>query len=185
MIEHIRRILREDLKRALHPAFAAEVGRQDFDLGIRAAAANGSDAIDEMLGAAVAQIVAIDAGHDHILQAHVGDGAREILRLLGVRRFGPAVGDIAERAAAGADLAENHEGRGAVAEAFVDIRAASFFAHGDEPVFAQLGLEVGNGITARDAHTNPRRLAQHWSVGELHRRSGDFIPRHLFDARLQ
>ena len=45
-------------------------------------------------------------------------------------------------AAARADLAQDHEGGGAVAEALVDVRAAGFLAHRDQAVLAQLALEL-------------------------------------------
>jgi hypothetical protein len=135
------------------------------------------------LCAAVAQVVAVDAGHHHVLQAHVGDGVGQVDRFLRIRRLGPAVGDVAERTAAGADLAEDHEGRGAVAEALMDVRAAGFLAHGHQAVLAQLGLELGDRIARGDAHADPRRLAQHRRVCELHRRAVDLVAAELFGAR--
>src|SRR3546814_2690207 len=62
---------------------------------------------------------------DLVLQAHVLHGLGQVQRLGRIRRLGPAMGDVAERAAAGADLPQDHEGRGAVAEALVDVRARS------------------------------------------------------------
>src|SRR5206468_6464760 len=48
------------------------------------------------------------------------DGFGEMPRLLGVRGERTAVRHVAERAAARADVAEDHEGRGALAEALGD-----------------------------------------------------------------
>src|SRR5690606_14962634 len=182
VVEHVRRVGRQDLQRALHPALAAKVRGQDLDLRARALPADGGDAVDEMLGPAITQVVAVDAGHHHVAQAHVGDGFGQPARLVRVRRLGPAVGDVAEAAAAGADLAEDHERGGAVAEALVDVRAAGVFAHRDQAVLAQLGLELLDRVAGRDADPDPRRLAQHWRIGELHRRTVDLFAGNLLHA---
>src|SRR5690606_27910382 len=74
---------------------------------------------------------------------------------------------------------------GAVAEAFVDFRAARFLAHGVQAIGAQLFLEPGDVVARRDAHPDPRRLAQHRRVGELHRRAGDLVAGDLAHARFE
>ncbi len=56
------------------------------------------NAIHEMLGAAVAQIITIHAGDDDILQLHGGDGLRQMQRLIGIRGGWPAMRHVAERA---------------------------------------------------------------------------------------
>jgi hypothetical protein len=89
-----------------------------------------ADDIDEVLGAAVAQIVAVDAGNHHIRSFR----ARRLIRpVRAARRVGRqrlAVADVAERAAAGADVAEDHEGGRAAPEAFADVGAGGFLADG-------------------------------------------------------
>ena len=67
-----------------------------------------------MGGAAVRQIVAIDRGDDRIGKAHVRHGLGEMVRLVGVGRRRPAMGHVAKRTAARAQIAQDHEGRGAV-----------------------------------------------------------------------
>ena len=57
----------ENLERALHPA--AKVRHQDLDRRVRRVLPHRRYAIDEMLRAAVSQIVAINAGNDDIRQA--------------------------------------------------------------------------------------------------------------------
>jgi len=146
VVEHVRRIGRQDLQRALHAALAAEVRGQDLDPGAGRARADRGDAVHEVLGTAIAQVVAVHAGDHHVPQPHVGHRVAQVHRLGRIRRLGTAVGHVAERAAAGTDLAEDHEGRRAVAEALVDVRAAGLLAHGDQPVLAQLRLEVGHRI---------------------------------------
>src|SRR5690606_11563841 len=103
----------EDLERPVEPA--AEIGYQYFDTRGRRQFADPADAVDEVRSAAVAQVVAIDAGDHHVTQAQRRDGAREVERFLGVEGIGPAVSDVAERATAGALVAHDHEGRGALA----------------------------------------------------------------------
>src|SRR5690606_26202755 len=98
------RVGRQDLQRAIHATAAAEIGGEDLDLRARRGRADGGDAVDEVLGAAVAQVVAVDAGDHHVLQAHVGDGLGQAPRLVGVWRLRAAVGDVAEAAAAGAHV---------------------------------------------------------------------------------
>jgi hypothetical protein len=95
-----------------------------------------------MAGAAVAQVVAVHAGDDHVLQLERGDGLGQVGRLVHVQRVGPAVAHVAERAAAGALVAHDHEGGRAVAKAFADVGAAGFFAHRVQLVLAQDLLDL-------------------------------------------
>jgi hypothetical protein len=55
---------------------------------------------------------------------------------------GPAVADVAERAAPGALVAHDHEGRGALAEALADVRAGGFLADRVQLVLAQDLLDL-------------------------------------------
>src|SRR5688572_24576953 len=82
-------------------------------------------------------------------------------RLLGIRRERPAMRDIAEGAAARADVAEDHERRRALAEALGDVRARSFLADGVQFLLAQDALDVVEArVRAGGAHADPRRLRQ-------------------------
>jgi hypothetical protein len=114
-----------------------------------------------VLGAAVAQIVAVDAGNDHIFQLSAATDSAEFARFVRVGRQRLAVADVAERAAAGADVAEDHEGGRAAPEAFADVGAGGFFADGVQLLLAQHGLdlaEAAGAVAGLDA--NPLRLAQ-------------------------
>src|SRR3954453_8042959 len=99
MVEYIRRRVAQHFEGTLHAALAAEIRREYLqpDAGIRRA--HFADAIGEMTGAAVAQIVAIDRSDHDIAQAHVADRGRQVPRFLGIRWLRPAVCDVAERAA--------------------------------------------------------------------------------------
>ena len=100
----------------------------------------------------------------------------------GIGGLGAAVGHIAEGAAAGADLAQDHERGGAVAETLVDVGAAGFFAHGDQVVLAEFFLEFLDGIAGRDSDADPARFAQGLDVLELHGAAGDLVACQLFIA---
>jgi len=90
--------------------------------------------LGEMMGAAVRQIVAIDAGDHHEAQFHLRGHFRDMARLFGVeRKFlldGRAFGNGTETTAARTQISEDHESRGAAVKAFVHVRAAGRFTHG-------------------------------------------------------
>ena len=112
------------------------------------------DAGDEVRRAAVAQVVAVDAGDDDVLQLQRRDRLGQVHRLVGVERIGPAVADVAERAAPRALVAHDHEGRRALAEALADVRARRFLAHRVQLVLAQDLLDlVEAGAAATPALT--------------------------------
>ena len=62
VVHHVGRSFGEDIERALEAP--PKIGDQHLDPGLGRALANRTDAIDEMTGTAVAQVVAVDAG-DH------------------------------------------------------------------------------------------------------------------------
>src|SRR5712691_1074851 len=79
-----------------------------------------------------------------------------MLRLLGIGRERPAVGDVAERAAPRAEVPEDHEGRGALAEALSDIGAGRLLANRVEIVLAEDLLDCVETRAGRGrAHPNP------------------------------
>ena len=100
--------------------------------------------------AAVAQVIAVDAGDDHVVERQRGDGLRQMPRLARIRRRRAPVGDIAKRAAPRAQLAQNHESGGAFAETFADIGTGGFFAYGIQLVLAQAAFDF---LEARAAGT--------------------------------
>jgi hypothetical protein len=98
----------------------------------------------------------------------LGDGLGQVFRLVRVERIGTAVADVAERAAAGALVAHDHEGRGALAEAFADVGAGRFFAHRHQVVGAQDVLdfvEAGGRRAGLDA--NPVGLLELFWAGMI------------------
>ena len=75
------------------------------------------------------QIVAVDRRDDGVLQAQLLDGLCHVLGLERVDRARGALGHRAETAVARAHVAQDHEGRGTLAPALVDVGAARFLAH--------------------------------------------------------
>jgi len=87
-----------------------------------------SDGLGEGPGTEIGEVVAIDAGDDQMPEVHRARGLGHTARLGGVELRRAAVGDGAVGAVPGADIAEDHEGRGAVLPALADIRAVCLFA---------------------------------------------------------
>src|SRR5687767_8006271 len=133
-----------------------------------------------MLRAAVPEIVAVDARDHDIGKTKKRNCFCQMPGLLGIRRERPAVRHVAERAAARADVAEDHESRGALAEALGDVRAGGFLAHRVQLLAAQDVLDLGEArVGAWRAHADPRRLRQRRrffrSLDELDRLSLAFV----------
>ena len=158
VVHHVRRRGREDRERPVEAA--AEIGREDLDPRAGREGAHGADAVDEMLRAAVAQVVAVHARDHHVGELHRGDGLAEVARLVGVQRLRPAVGHVAERAAARAQVAHDHERGGAVPEALADVGAGGLLADGVELRVAQDPLDLVEALPAAGAHADPLGLAQ-------------------------
>jgi len=127
----------EDVGVRVHDNFhgvarALEVGDEDFDLAAWDALANGLDGEGEEFGAAVLTVVTIHAGDDGVAEAEGGAGFGDAAGFVEIDRERCAFLDRAEPAAAGADVAENHEGGGAAVPAFADVGAGGAFADGVE-----------------------------------------------------
>ncbi len=130
-------VVREDLRRAPRARRRARRRRR----GSRASAPRprqpGSrpwtacDHRRPVAGAAVRQVVAVDRGDHRVAQAHARRTASATCSgsSASTPGAGPAGGHRAEAAAPGADLAQDHERRGAVlAPALVDVGAAGLLA---------------------------------------------------------
>ena len=79
--------------------------------------------------------------------AYLTDGQitrRQVQRLGRIRRLRAAVGHVAERAATGADSAEDHKGRGTVVETLGQVRARGFLTDGVQAVFTHRGFDALN-----------------------------------------
>ena len=140
---------------------AAKVGHEHFDLRVRRQRPRAADAVHIVLRAAVAQVVAVYAGDDHIVELERSNGLGEVFGFVGIERVGPAMSHVAKRAAARAFVAHDHEGGRAVAEAFADIGAGCLFADGNEFVAAQDVLDfVKTAAVAGRLDADPFGFAQ-------------------------
>ena len=146
---------------------ALEVGDEDFDLAAGRLAANFVDDHDEGAGAAEDVVVAIDAGDDGELEAESGDGFGDAAGLVEVDGLGAALGDGAESAAAGAEVAEHHEGGGFVVPALADVGALGGFADGVEVEGAGQLLEVVVVFAHGRAGVEPLGLGERAARGEV------------------
>ena len=92
----------------------------------------------------------------------------QVSRLVAVERIGPAMSDVAERAATRAFVAHDHEGRRSLAETFADVRARSLLADGDAACLAQdpLDLEEAAADGCR-LDANPGGLARQIGGGTI------------------
>ena len=123
----------EDVGACLHHrpqrrVLAVEVRDQDLHAHARRLAPKRADRLREDVGATVGQVVAGDARHDHVLQAHRADRLRDAARLVRVIPARPAGLHRAEPAGSGAGVAEDHDGGGALLPALADVRAARLLA---------------------------------------------------------
>ena len=75
-------------------------------------------------------------------QSQLGHRLGDVFGLIGVERARHAGLDVAECASAGAGVTHDHEGGGALAEAFADVRARGFLAHRVQLVLAQDLLDL-------------------------------------------
>jgi YVTN family beta-propeller protein len=125
VIENLRRITHDDFHRGVA---ALEIGDQNFDLATGDAFANGVDGEAEEFGAAVFPVVAVNAGDHRVLEAHEGASFGDAAGLVVIDSQRAALLHRAETAAAGADVTEDHESRGAAVPTFAHVGAGCAFA---------------------------------------------------------
>jgi len=135
VVHHVRRRGGKEVERHVEPP--AKIRHQDFDARLWRSLAHACDAVSEMLRTAIAQVVPVHAGDYHVEEIHRRDAVGELLRLCGIGRQRHTVADIAEGAAACAQLAEDHESGRALAKAFAYVRAGGFFAYRVQAVLTQ------------------------------------------------
>src|SRR5438067_3129713 len=167
VVDHVGRRGGEDLERAL--AAAAEIRDKDFDCRFRRSFSDCRNTIDEVLRAAVFQVVAIHAGDDDVRQLEMRDGFGEMARLRRIGGERTAMRHVAERAAAGADVAEDHEGGRALAEALGDVGAGGFLANGVQLLIPEYFFYlVKAGARHRRTHADPGRLCERRTRDDLY-----------------
>ena len=111
------------------------------------------------------QVVAGDAGHGRVLQAHGLHGGGDAARLVGVEVGRLAGVDLAEVAAPRALVAADEERRLAVFPALEDVGAAGFLADRVQALALHQALELGVLGTHRRARADPLGLALDGGLG--------------------
>ncbi len=109
---------------------AAKIGDEDFDGGLGIAVADGANGGGPDAGATIEQVVAGDGGDDGVAETHFGDGIGDTGGFAEIE-FGGAPGlHGAEGAGTRADVAQDHDGRGAAGPAFTHVGALGGLADG-------------------------------------------------------
>ena len=159
MVEHIWWRCSQNIQSTIHTT--AEIRHQSFNFDLRAFFPNGSNAIRKVLGTAIAQVITVNGGDNHITQRHIGNGLRQFHWFIGIRSYRATVGNVTERTTAGTNSAEDHKRCCAVVEAFRQVRAGGFLADRMQAIFAHCGFDALDTCRVRwklDFH--PFRLAQ-------------------------
>ncbi len=146
---------------------ALEVRGEDFDAAGGGLAADLFDDRDEGVGGAEVVVVAVDGGDDGVGEAELGDGVGDAAGLVEVDGFGLALGDGAEAAAPGAEVAEHHEGGGLLVPALADVGAVGALADGVEVEVAGEFLEGVEGLAHGGFGLEPRGFGGGGAGGEV------------------
>ena len=165
VVHDVGRGFRQDLQSAIETT--AEIRDQHLDPRPGRNLAQLADAVPEMAGPAVAQVVAVHTGDHDVRELQRRDRLGQIRGLVGIERQRPAVTDVAEWATPRADVAHDHERRRAFAEAFADVRAGGFLADGVQMVLAQDLLDLVEARARWGANTDPRRLREPFARDDL------------------
>src|SRR5512146_1431603 len=105
---------------------ALKVGNEHLDRAVGQALLDLPDGLGKDVRAKVGQIVAVDRGDDDVPEPHFHDRGRDAGRLLDVVPGRPAVGNGTVRTVPRTDVAQNHEGGGAMLPALAHVWAVSF-----------------------------------------------------------
>jgi hypothetical protein len=181
VVEDVGQRLPQDLDGDLHAA--PEIGNQRLDGRVGRPATHFGNHLDEMLCAAITQVIAVDAGDHHVAKLESGNAVGKMGRLVDIGRQRLAMTDVTERAATRTDVAEDHEGRRTAAETFANVRTSGFFTDGMQLLFAQhfLDFTEATRIVAR-LDPNPVRLALWRLRDDLDRNAGRFQFTPFLDA---
>ena len=168
-MRHRFEVVVEDIRRGIEyllrgSPFAQEIRRQHLDGRLRRLVANGADGLGDVGRTAIVQIIAIHAGDHHMPQAQFPDRRRHAPRLEHVERIGPAGGDIAERTAAGTDLAHDHHRGVPFRPAFADIGAGRLLADGDQVMIAHQPARLVISLALDLLAPDPTGLARNDAV---------------------
>src|SRR5918994_2001386 len=110
-------------------AISLEIGGQDLDGAAGDLFPDRAYRPGEDGGPAVRELIAVHTRDHGVLQAHLLCGVGDAIGLVEVELGGFAREHGAEAAGSGTDVAEDHEGSGAVVPALADVRAAGLFTY--------------------------------------------------------
>ena len=123
-----------------------------------------------MLCPTISQIITIHTGNHYIAQLQISHRFRQVTWLIHIRWQRLAVPDIAERATARTDIAQNHKCGCATTKAFTNVRTSGFFANCVQLLVAQHFFDFAKAagiITGFNA--DPVRLFQRFLRHDLDR----------------
>ena len=126
MIQNVWLGLEHDLQAFINPL---KIGNQYLNFALGRYLADLPDGLGKNPGAAEIVVVAIHAGHHRVLQAQSGYGFGHPARLVPINGLRPAFGHGAKSATPRAQVAQQHEGGGAMVPAFPDVGTLRRFAN--------------------------------------------------------
>lgn len=109
---------------------AGEVGDEGFDAGGGTSLADGADGLGPDGGTPVGQFVAVDGSDYEVAKIQDTGGLGDAAGFIRIEVWRATGGDVAEATGAGADVAKDHEGGGAAAPAFAEVRTFGGLADG-------------------------------------------------------
>ena len=140
-------------------AVPLEVGGEDLDGAAGDLIPDLPDHGGEDRGAAVGELVAVDARDDGVLEAHLLRGVGDAVGLVEVELCRLAGQNGAEAAGTGTDVAEDHERRRLVVPALPDVRAAGLLADRVQVEPAHGLLDVPIDLAVGNLRLEPVRAA--------------------------
>ena len=146
--------------RAERVLVALEVGNQHLDGTVRQPVAHLADRRRVDARAAVGEFVPVHRGDDDMVEIHGLDRLGDAAGLVQVEFGGHPVRDRAVLAGAGADVAQDHEGGGAVLPALADVGTAGLLADRVQRLAAHHALQPQVVRPPGGPHLEPRRLAR-------------------------
>ena len=139
---------------------ALEVAGQHLEHHLGQARLHRADRRRPVRRAAVAQVVAIDAGDHGVAQAELAQHRRDVLGLVRVGRQRAPGGHVAELARPRADAAQDHDGQRLAVPALADVGAGRALADRVQPQFLNPLLEVEEDLARRQLHADPGRFGR-------------------------
>ena len=127
MIEHVRLCVEHGVECCF---VAVEIRNQHFDLALGIQGTYLSNRLGPVCGAAIRQIVPIHGRDNCVSEIQMIHSFRDVTRLFSIERARQAFTDRAEPAMTRADVAAQHERRGAIGPTLKNVGTTGFLADG-------------------------------------------------------